>query len=482
MKVTNLKKISFLFFMITSMRVWSSNDDIIQMTAVRRLVDLSFSVDNIKPNTEWFEHSLKKLRPKPTASNTVYGQVITNFRKKLANGNVFEMSVRGFGVLIGPRHVLTTANKLFLPGFDRPTTTGDQWFEMNKWAWSAVFIPQDDTGKLSRTLQVKAHMLICPQKWIDKTDSAMNYGLLILNKDIGQNQGWAGLKSVTDQELKNQRILVTGIKHAIYPAIGDQIWEREYKIEKVVDDSLFYKVPLVEKAIGSALAVSKKKQASHSIIGLRVAQQKRNNEYIEAMRVTPAVISHILTWLIYEYDLIMQANQFKLYKQQTKFDSQDIQAQFNLAECYQYGKGIKIDWQKAHIGYMLVTNNEDKTKEIVKRSYERIGDYFYYKRQMYRAALEYYLEFITPYSCSMIAKIYEEKGKTDKASEWHKKAEEMLRDGKDKIIKCVTDKSLIDPKFSYTNENKHQLNTVQQKSKEIGHEEVLNSLKLSKFQ
>lgn len=173
----------------------------------------------------------KRITPTTTWPTTIHGQISIGM-----DGDPH--AAGGSGTFVGPRHFLTAAHCVF----------GD---EMKGWAESLTVRPalDDSTApfggyKVSKVYAYKA--------WTEESLNMADYdlALLVLSRPVGYETGWAGLLSLSTEELRKIPVSVTG-----YP--GDkgckQLWSMEDTLRHIDEEIFSYKIDTYSGQSGGAV-------------------------------------------------------------------------------------------------------------------------------------------------------------------------------------------------------------------------------------
>ncbi|WP_156962200.1 hypothetical protein [Candidatus Paracaedibacter symbiosus] len=145
----------------------------------------------------------------------------------------------GSGILGGPNHVFTAAHNLFDHKKDKE----------NKWA-SEVWFSPGRKGDHFPFGYSKGSILLCPKEWTTndlRKKNDYDFGMVILDKAIGNKTGWSGLLYAPNIFFKKWEITVTG-----YPGekgskdyYSTQMWEMQKRSEDnwfISDEKISYKI------------------------------------------------------------------------------------------------------------------------------------------------------------------------------------------------------------------------------------------------
>ena len=129
----------------------------------------------------------------------------------------------------------------------------------------------------------------------DKGDLNFGYGLIELDKDIGDTVGWFGFGDVPKL---GRQLTMTGYPFAVVPA--QTMWETRCGIDGADDNAIFYKCPGEPKALaamlGSPIWFKGKTDDSWQIAGIHVNAQNDKMDSWWAARLSKAHTETILAW------------------------------------------------------------------------------------------------------------------------------------------------------------------------------------------
>lgn len=141
--------------------------------------------------------------------NTVYIEAVTQ------SGDI----ISGSGFMIGPNAVATCGHVLCNNGFGE---------DNNSWAWikSAQITPAMNTGSNPKPYgSANATYFICGREWAKNLDNEYDWGIIILDSNIGNKVGWLGLQyqssSYTGDDIRvNGYPKINGSSETLYMCTG----------------------------------------------------------------------------------------------------------------------------------------------------------------------------------------------------------------------------------------------------------------------
>jgi len=183
---------------------------------------------------------------------SIHGQLETETREGIFGGS---------GTMVGPHHFLTAAHCVYDPQ------------RMRGWARSLTVRPS--LNDRSATFgAVKATKVYLHQGWIESggESSKNDVALIILERSIGNETGWAGLLALDDDTLGSEKVHVTG-----YP--GDKgfktMWTMEEQFDHVGDELLSYRIDTSGGQSGGAIWINK--FATPFLVGIHTTGSTKRN-------------------------------------------------------------------------------------------------------------------------------------------------------------------------------------------------------------
>jgi TPR repeat protein/V8-like Glu-specific endopeptidase len=252
----------------------------------------------------------------------------------------------GSGILVGPQHMLTAAHNVF---------------DLDKKEWSHKIIVRLGLNDMVAPFdEIPVSRAYTFNKWIQEKDAKFDLALLVLEKPIGLKTGWCGLLCLSDKELLDHHVNITG-----YP--GDkgfnQLWGMRHTIKKVKSEQLFYDIDTYSGQSGSGIWINK--WCSPYTVGIHTLGEGKLMTGNSGVRLSAEKMKHLLSW-IKETREIKQtiSNNFIFNFGQTSttttFNFAATAAEPDAVSCYQQGKRYFYgnEW--------LIKNEEEGVKWLEK--------------------------------------------------------------------------------------------------------------------
>lgn len=129
--------------------------------------------------------------------------------------------------------------------------------------------------------ETKATRIIYYKNWYNQVGSGkhLNFAILPLEKRVGKELGYLGFEKLTDAQLLNKAVTVTGYPHSKnnYP------WKNTSKIVKVYEDYMWHSCDTLPGQEGSPLTY--KKGDTFMCVGLNTFGPQGSREYNTATRI-----------------------------------------------------------------------------------------------------------------------------------------------------------------------------------------------------
>jgi len=188
----------------------------------------------------------------------------------------------GSGTLINRHHVLTAGHCVF----DK---------DLGGWATSITFVPaQNDT---TRPFGVAvSSRLVSVKGWTEEQNSDWDMGMIILDRDIGDNTGWFGIITGPDNILTNHYVNITG-----YPGDipqdqrrGRLMYTMQDAIKRVDSEVLGYYIDTFGGQSGSGVWSHWEGQEGYHCAGIHVRGSSTENQ---ATRLSKVKFDRVVEWM-----------------------------------------------------------------------------------------------------------------------------------------------------------------------------------------
>jgi len=184
------------------------------------------------------------------------------------------------GTLINSRHVLTAGHNLH----DK---------DLGGWAKSIIVYPgRNEDEQLFGSFESK--MFCSVSGWVIDKNSDWDYGMIILDTDVGKNTGWLGLATQTDDLLKQRIVNVTGFPRE---KGGLQMWTCYGSITHVEEQTFEYEIESTEGGSGEAIWEILEEFPGYHLVGMYAYKHDIwpwGNHWNGATRISKAKFQRIL--------------------------------------------------------------------------------------------------------------------------------------------------------------------------------------------
>ncbi|WP_051908702.1 trypsin-like serine peptidase [Candidatus Odyssella acanthamoebae] len=197
----------------------------------------------------------------------------------------------GSGTLISPYHVLTAGHCLYNSDY-------------GGWAESITFTPGQN-GERSPFGSVRVTHLITVKGWVEEEKGEWDFGMLILDKDIGNQTGWCGILSGSDKYLHNlSSINVTGYPGSVQTKgyeeriNGTQMWTMEGVVKKVTAETFSYKLDTSGGQSGSGVWTKLESPYGYYCTGIHTYGYRKGEEILNhATRISDKKFDCLVNWM-----------------------------------------------------------------------------------------------------------------------------------------------------------------------------------------
>lgn len=271
-----------------------------------------------------------------------YGHMIMEF----SNGKEYV----GSGMLVGPHHILTAGHNIF------SHKIGEGW------ATSVKFIPARNEAEMPFG-GAQGVVLLSVNNWVENQNKDYDFGMVILDKPIGYQTGWAGMLSIFHDLLKQSTIHVSG-----YP--GDkgekdlqstQMWTMSHRVKVVLRDQITYGIEPYPGQSGSGVWTQLPGYKGYYIVGVHGYRGEDQSNENAVTRISAVKLKRLVSWMreyqlqdFYHPELPSEEEKtekatYVTYKDEAK--GGNAESQYQLALCYKEGRGVQKNPDKAFEWY-----------------------------------------------------------------------------------------------------------------------------------
>lgn len=187
----------------------------------------------------------------------------------------------GSGTMVNYKHVLTAGHCLYSE-------------KDGGWATSIKFTAAQNGREMPIEPAFATHLLTV-KGWKEGRDSRFDMGMLILDRDLGEETGWYGLSTDTDKFLESLKVNVTGYPGDKDKGSGTQMWTMSGAIAKIYPEQFTYTLDTTGGQSGSGVYAQFTKPVGYYCVGIHT--QGRENKYNTATRITSSKFDRLVSWI-----------------------------------------------------------------------------------------------------------------------------------------------------------------------------------------
>ena len=172
--------------------------------------------------------------------------------------------------------------------------------QMGGWAESIEIIPGRDGDEPAAFGTYTSTKFSSVDRCVDTRDPYFDIGAIHLQESVGDKTGWFGVGALTDEQLPNSMVNVSG-----YPAVpggGRQQWWAMNRVRAVTPRRIFYDVDTSGGQSGGPVYRYEREGAEPTVIGIHAYGVGGTPEDIKlevnsAPRMIPEVVEQIRAWV-----------------------------------------------------------------------------------------------------------------------------------------------------------------------------------------
>lgn len=186
----------------------------------------------------------------------------------------------GSGTMVNHRHVVTAGHCLYDSS-------------LGGWATSVKFSAALNVF-YSPIPPANATHLVTVKGWEGKEDPRFDMGMLILDRDLGEETGWHGISTVADSFLETLKINVTG-----YPGDkeeeGREMWTMDGHIQSLTSEQFTYTLDTNHGQSGGGVWSEFSKPQGYYCVGIHT--RGIENQHNTATRISNTKFDRLLSWM-----------------------------------------------------------------------------------------------------------------------------------------------------------------------------------------
>lgn len=193
----------------------------------------------------------------------------------------------GTGWLVGPRTIITAGHCVY------------DTKQMGGWANKITIAPGQD-GDERPYGSFDSTKFSTVDLWVKNQDPDFDISAIHLAEPVGDRVGWFQVASLTDDQLKDYMLNVSG--YPAQPGGGTQQWWAKNRIREVTPRRIFYDVDTSGGQSGAPVYIIEKEGAPPTVVGIHAygvggTPQSIPLQVNSAPRIIPEVVAQIEAWI-----------------------------------------------------------------------------------------------------------------------------------------------------------------------------------------
>jgi len=193
----------------------------------------------------------------------------------------------GTGWLVGPRTIVTAGHCVYDAN------------EMGGWANKITISPGEDGDELPYG-RLESTKFSTVDLWQKNQDPNFDISAIHLPEPIGDRVGWFQVASLTDDQLKDYMVNVSG--YPAQPGDGKEQWWAKNRIRAVTQRRIFYDVDTSGGQSGAPVFIIESEGAPPTVVGIHAygvggTPQSIPFQVNSAPRIIPEVVAQIEAWI-----------------------------------------------------------------------------------------------------------------------------------------------------------------------------------------